>query len=92
MSIAEEIRAFVCEAFYVRDALADDASLTGTGTVDSTGMLEVISFLENRFGIEIANRELAPENLDTLGGLTRFVEAKLAASQSAAGTTVRPEA
>jgi acyl carrier protein len=73
-----QIRQFITGNFYVAaDAdLADDASLLDHGIIDSTGVLEVIAFLEDTFGIEVADEELIPENLDSIGRIAAFVERK----------------
>lgn len=79
MSNQERIRRFILENFYVSepDALADDTSLVGTGLVDSTGILEVLAFLEGEFGIRVADRETTPDNLETIERMAAFVERKL---------------
>jgi acyl carrier protein len=46
------------------------------GIVDSTGVLEVVTFLEEKFGIVVGDSEMLPENLDSLKNLTAFVERK----------------
>ena len=56
--------------------LGDDQSLVEEGIVDSTGVLELVNFLETTFGIEVADDDLVPENLDTLDNLVAFVRAK----------------
>jgi acyl carrier protein len=71
-----KIRDFVCTNFYVEGALADDASLLEAGVIDSTGVLEIVAFLERTFGITIADDELSAENLDSIVALWRFVAAK----------------
>jgi len=60
------IRDFIGKNFYLPDAsvLNDDASLMEQGIVDSTGVLELIGFLERTFGISVADTETVPENLD----------------------------
>jgi acyl carrier protein len=72
------IRQFITSNFYVApDAdLADDASLLDHGIIDSTGVLEVIAFLEDTFGIKVADEDLIPENLDSIGRIAAFVERK----------------
>jgi acyl carrier protein len=47
-----------------------------SGIIDSTGVLELIGFLENEFDITIADEELEPENLDSISNLVRFVSSK----------------
>jgi acyl carrier protein len=78
MSIQQRIRRFVLENFYVADPseLADDTSLVGTGLVDSTGILEVLAFLEAEFGIRIEDRETTPDNLETIERMVAFVVRK----------------
>ncbi len=51
-------------------------SLLQRGIVDSTGVLELVGFLERHFGIDVLDHEIVPANLDSLDSLTRFVEAK----------------
>jgi acyl carrier protein len=81
MDITERVKEFVTANFYVEPAsLADDASLLEQGIVDSTGVLEVVSFLEAEFGIAVADEELLPENLDTIGRISAFVARKKALS------------
>jgi acyl carrier protein len=78
MTARAQVRKFIIENFYVADpaALGDDTSLIGGGWVDSTGMLEVISFLEVEFGIRVADLEMVPENLDSIERIARFVARK----------------
>ncbi len=77
-SLVASIRSFVTTNFYVPDAAAlrDDASLLDTGIIDSTGVLEVISFLERDFGIQVADDEIVPENLDSIERLASYVQRK----------------
>ena len=86
MTTAEEIRKFITTNFYVADPakLADDASFLDQGIIDSTGVLEVVTFLEDTFGIVVGDGEMLPENLDSLRNLTAFVERKR--SNPATGT------
>lgn len=78
MTIQERVRQFVLEDFYVSDPgeLTDDVSLIDSGVVDSTGMMSVILFLEDEYGIHIGDRETIPENLDSISRIARFVERK----------------
>ena len=59
----------------------DDDSLVELGVIDSTGILELIEFLESRFGVEISESETVPENLDSISRLCRFVASKQALRQ-----------
>lgn len=60
----------------------DGDSLMDQGLVDSTGILELIEFLEDEFSISVTEAETLPENLGSIDGLTRFVSTKLAAARS----------
>jgi acyl carrier protein len=82
MSIKDSVRQFIRENFYVGnpDALADNASLLEHGIVDSTGILEVVAFLETKFGIQVADADMVPENLDTIAGMVAYVERKRTAN------------
>lgn len=74
----EKIRQFVISNFYVPDpaALDDGASLLDAGIVDSTGVLEIITFLESEFGLTVDDAEMVPENLDAIDHLVAFVGRK----------------
>ena len=78
MNYKQQIRQFITTNFYVApDAgLADDASLLDNGVIDSTGVLEVISFLEESFEIKVEDKDLLPENLDSIDRIAAFVERK----------------
>jgi acyl carrier protein len=81
-----EIRNFLTENFPLGDdpgQLAPDASLLEAGVIDSTGVLELVGFLEQTYGIRIEDDELLPENLDTINGIVAFVEQKRAAASAA---------
>lgn len=78
MDTKQQVREFVTSNFYVAEAssLADDASLLDQGIIDSTGVLEIISFLETSFGLEVADAEMVPENLDSIERIAAFVTRK----------------
>jgi acyl carrier protein len=81
--IDREIRRFIGENFLYREdveALSDEASLLEAGVIDSTGVLELIGFLETRFGIEVADEEMLPQNLDSIRAISAYVQRKLAPS------------
>jgi acyl carrier protein len=82
MSVRDTVKQFVTQNFYVSDpgALGDETSLIAEGYVDSTGMLEVIAFLEHEFGVRVSDEETTPENLETIGRIAAFVERKRAAA------------
>jgi acyl carrier protein len=74
-STREAVRQFITTNFYVADQaqLGDDASLLDSGIIDSTGVLEIVAFLEERFGIRVEDRDIVPENLDSIARLEAFV-------------------
>ena len=76
--IKEEIRNFIVTTYMAgsKCTLGDNDSLQELGIVDSMGVLELVSFLQEKFAIEVDD-ELCPENLDSVMNLTRFVSAKL---------------
>ena len=85
MDARTKIRQFIVENFYLPDpdSFADDASLLDGGVVDSTGVLEVISFLERDFGLTVADHELVPENLDSIARIDAFVARKSSLASAA---------
>jgi acyl carrier protein len=78
MTIPERIRQFISTNFYVADptALKEDSSFLDLGVIDSTGVLEVVAFLESDFSITVDDLEIVPENFDSIANLTRFIEGK----------------
>lgn len=74
------IRGFVVDTFLLGDddGFGDDDSLIDGGIVDSTGVMEIVAFLEETYGIAVADDELVAENLDSISRLQAFVDAKLA--------------
>lgn len=76
--MAGRIRDFLSETFFVDD-VADDESFLRSGTIDSTGMIDLVMFIEETYGIEIVDAELVPENLDSINCLKAFLERKGAA-------------
>ena len=72
-------RNFVVENFLFGNAngLADDTSFLEAGILDSTGVLEVVAFLEQQFGVRVDDDELTPENLDSISSIGAFVSRKL---------------
>lgn len=75
------LRAFIVENFLFGDEsqpLEADTSLIDNDYVDSTGILELVSYLEERFGIKVADTDIIPANLDSLARITAFVERKQA--------------
>ena len=78
--VTEEIRQFIADRFLFGDdqKLGDDDSLLEAGIIDSTGILELIGHLEERYGIKVNDDELVPENLDTIAAIAMFLARKAA--------------
>ncbi|MFO7305183.1 MAG: acyl carrier protein [Gammaproteobacteria bacterium] len=77
--LREQIRAFILENYLFTsdpDALGLDDSLLGRGIVDSTGMLEIIFFIEEQLGVKVKDEEMIPDNLDSVNKITNFVLSK----------------
>lgn len=66
--------------FYVPEAatLADEASLLAQGIIDSTGVLELVGFIEDSFGICVDDAEMVPQNLDSVESISSFIGRKKA--------------
>ena len=80
-SIEQEIRQFITDNFLFGEEadLANDDSLLDHGIIDSTGVLELVAFLEDKYEIQIPDRELVPTNLDTVNRMVQFVNRKVRA-------------
>jgi acyl carrier protein len=79
MSLESEIRDFIVENFLYGkdDGLGKDVSFLEKGLIDSTGVLELVAFVEEKYGISVADEELIPENLDSINKLSTYVTKKL---------------
>jgi len=77
------LRQFIIDNFLFGDdsGLADDTSFLEEGIIDSTGMLELITFLEETFSIQLDDEELIPENLDSINNLVSFLSKKQVVQQ-----------
>lgn len=81
----EPVRAFIVETFLLGedDGFANDESLIEAGILDSTGVMELVAFLEERFKIAVADDELVAANLDSVDNLAAFVGRKVKGSAGA---------
>ena len=79
MEVQNQIRDYIVENILFGDEqrLEADTSFQAGGILDSTGFLEIITFVEERFGIKIEDSEVVPENFSTLRKLSDFVRVKL---------------
>ena len=77
--IEAKIKQFIQANFIFEDSLviAEDQSLLDSGIIDSTGVLELVNFLEGDFGVSVNDEELVPDNLDSINSITAFVQTKL---------------
>ena len=78
MDAAVVVRQYVVENFLFGEDgnLEDTSSFLETGIIDSTGILELVSFLEETFGISVADEELVPENLDSIANIVAYLQKK----------------
>lgn len=82
MSVEQKVREYIAENFLFSSdtsELPSDGSFLDMGIIDSTGVLEIIFFIEEEFGIKVQDHEMLPENLDSVNNIVRFVEARQAA-------------
>jgi acyl carrier protein len=86
------VRKFIVDNFLFGEdnGMAADASFLENGVIDSTGVLELIAFIEQTFGIRVEDDEIVPENLDSIQNVCSFLDRKL--SNPPAGSTRQTEA
>lgn len=80
-TVKSDIRAFILDTFLFGDdseSFDDGDSFMEKGIIDSTGVLELTAFLEQKYGFSVADEEMVPDNLDSVDNLARFVERKSA--------------
>lgn len=79
LQITTQLREFIVTNYYIPSETNLDTvrSFLGSGIIDSTGMLELVSFVESKFGISINDEDLVPRNFDSLDALATFVEFKV---------------
>ena len=87
MTISSAVRDYIRENFLfgAEMQLSDNASLLEAGIIDSTGAMELVAFLESRFAITIDDRDLVPENLDSIAAISAFVTRRVPAVNDAPG-------
>lgn len=75
----EDIRRFIVENFLMgqdSEKLKETTSFLEDGIIDSTGVLELVAFLEETYGIRVEDEELIPENLDSINNIAAYLENK----------------
>ena len=79
MSIEEKLKMYILDNFLFTDdqsVLSSEDSFMEKGIIDSSGILEVIFFLEEEFNVKVEDDEMTPENLDSVKNLVAFIEKK----------------
>jgi len=80
-TLEEQIRQYIVDNFLFSDdgyPLSDDASFLEEGIVDSTGVLELVMFVEETFNITVEDEEIVPENFDAVAPLAAYIRRKTA--------------
>jgi acyl carrier protein len=77
-NIQKTFRNFIIENFLFEedDNLKEDTSFLENGIIDSTGVLELVMFIEETYGISVEDDEIVPENLDSISKITEYVQRK----------------
>lgn len=75
--IETQLRAFLADNFFVEEELDPTKSLTDAGVIDSTGVLEVVAWIEETFAIELPDADILPDNLDSIERIVRYVAGSL---------------
>ena len=78
--VRAKLRAFVAKNFYLADpgSFDDKTSFLDRGIIDSTGVLELVTFVETEWSLQIADDEMIPQNFDSIDALVAFVTKKRA--------------
>lgn len=82
----QQVRGFIETNFMFRegvDRLSETESLLETGLIDSTGILELVAFLEEHFGIRVEDEDLIPENFDSIAAIAAYLDRTLASQPAA---------
>jgi acyl carrier protein len=84
--ITDEVRTFIVDNFMFgqgEETLQTEDSLMEKGVIDSTGVLELVGFLERNYGLQVEDEELIPDNLDSIANIARYVERKVKGAEVA---------
>ncbi|MBZ5679330.1 MAG: acyl carrier protein [Acidobacteriia bacterium] len=78
-SVGQHVREFIVENFLFNQerTFTDDDSFLGEGIVDSTGVLQLVTFLEETYGITVEDEDLTPENMDSVNSVAAFLSRKM---------------
>jgi len=83
MTVAARVREYIRQNFLFGkdDPLGEQDSLLDRGIIDSTGAMELVTFIESDFGVQVSDSDLVPENLDSIAAITAFISHKLEAQK-----------
>jgi acyl carrier protein len=75
----QPVRQFIVDNFLFgrSEGLSDEQSFLDSGIIDSTGILELVAFLEETYGLQVGDEELIPDNLDSIHKISGFLQRKL---------------
>ncbi|HWX21808.1 MAG TPA: acyl carrier protein [Candidatus Binatia bacterium] len=92
MQIENQIKQFILKNLYFAEdnALDDNASFLETGVVDSTGVMELVAFIQAEFGVTVKPQEIVVENFDSVRKVARFVRRKLSPTEQGDIPAVTP--
>ncbi len=79
MEIREQVRKFIAENILFSDSgfpYDDDTSFLQSGVVDSTGVMELVTYVEKEFGVTVGPQEIVPDNFDSVNNLVGFLQRK----------------
>lgn len=78
--IKQKIREFIIDNFLFgsENGLENDTSFLESGIIDSTGILELVNYIEEEFSISVEDEDLIPENLDSINNVVSYLQLKLA--------------
>jgi acyl carrier protein len=85
LNIEGQIKEFLAENFMAgEENLNHDASFLELGLIDSTGVLELVAFVEDAFGLSVEDQEIIPDNFDSINKLAGFIRRKRGSERSVA--------
>ena len=79
MSVTQQIKTFIVENFIFSSNgfdLSEDESFLDAGVVDSVGVLELVTYVEETFAIQVVDEEIVPENFDSVARLSAYIDRK----------------
>jgi acyl carrier protein len=79
MSVEQQIKTYIAENFMFSSngfELDEDESFLDAGVVDSLGVLELVTFVEETFGVQVSDEEIVPDNFDSVNNLAAYIGRK----------------